>query len=141
MIGRQSRSKRTETFFPYSTLCRSRAREAYRAAASLASAEASPVWADGPSAAPLAFADGSSGDADDDQHDLDLALGPDAGLAARLCPARATAEAVRTADPRTRSPPYRSLDHPSDFAPAPEDRRGVVEGKRVSRLVGIGWRG
>src|SRR3546814_16832473 len=45
------------------------AREAYRAAASLASAEASPVWADGPSTAPLAFADGSSAHADTDHHD------------------------------------------------------------------------
>src|SRR3546814_7021285 len=121
MIGRQSRSKRTETFFPYSTLCRSRAREAYRAAASLASAEASPVWADGPSAAPLAFADGSSGDADDDQHDLDLAFGPDAGLADRLCAARETAEAVRTADASSRSALYRALGHAYDFALAAEE--------------------
>src|SRR3546814_14395268 len=36
------------------------AREAYRAAASLASAEASPVWGDGPSPPPTAFDDRSS---------------------------------------------------------------------------------
>ncbi|HEY9554640.1 PAS domain-containing protein, partial [Allosphingosinicella sp.] len=107
------------------------AREAYRAAASLASAEASPVWADGPSAAPLAFADGSSGDADDDQHDLDLALGPDAGLADRLCAARETAEAVRTADARSRSALYRALGHAYDFALAaeaePEDYAEILD--------------
>ena len=81
------------------------AREAHRAAASSLAAEASPVWADGPTAEPLVgFADVAEQDGfDDDQHAFELPVDPAAGLAARLCVARETAEAVRTADVRSRA--------------------------------------
>ncbi len=101
------------------------AEQAYRAAASASSADASPIWADGPSAAPLeGFADGPSAEVgdeiDEDQHALELPLGPDAGLADRLCAARETAEAVKNADARSRSALYRALGYAYDFALAAE---------------------
>jgi hypothetical protein len=116
------------------------AREVSRAAAgSQPSQQASPVWADGPNSAPLeeldydrpllAFEEGVYGE--DDQPTLDLTLGADAGLADRLCLARETAEAVKTADARSRSALYRALGHAYDFAVAagaePADFAEILE--------------
>jgi hypothetical protein len=116
------------------------AREVSRAAAgSQPSQQASPVWADGPNSAPLeeldydrpllAFEEGVYGE--DDQPTLDLTLGADAGLADRLCLARETAEAVKTADARSRSALYRALGHAYDFAVAadaePADYAEILE--------------
>jgi hypothetical protein len=49
-----------------------------------------------------------------------LPLDPDAGLADRLCAARETAEAVKSADVRSRSALYRALGQAYDFARAAE---------------------
>jgi hypothetical protein len=107
-------------------------REVGRAAGSAPAAQASPVWADGPHSDPL-------GDIDfvrpplelddslelgvgyeDDQPTLDLTLGEDAGLADRLCLAREIAEAVKSADARSRTALYRALGQAYDFALAAE---------------------
>jgi hypothetical protein len=113
------------------------AREVSRAAAA-PTIEASPVWADGPNAEPLdeAFAalprEASFELAvDDDQPSLDLPLAADAALADRLCAARDCAEAVKSADARSRSALYRALGHAYDFALAaeasPEDYAELLE--------------
>jgi hypothetical protein len=118
-------------------------REVSRAAAA-APVEASPIWADGPHAdamegvgfpaTGLAIDDGlelgvSFQHEDEDQASFDL--DPDAGLADRLCVARETAEAVKSADMRSRSALYRALGQAYDFAlaaeEAPEDYAEILE--------------
>ena len=119
------------------------AREVSRAAGAAASAQASPVWADGPHSDPLGEIDFAQPplelDADlelgvgydDDQPMLDLTLGEDAGLADRLCLARETAEAVKSADARSRTALYRALGQAYDFAVAaeaePEDYAEILD--------------
>ena len=111
--------------------------EIARAAASPPAAQASPVWADGPNAEPaggksfalppvehdetLELGVYRDADDDEDQPSLDLALDADAGLADRLCAARETAEAVKSADARSRSALYRALGQAYDFALAAEE--------------------
>jgi hypothetical protein len=119
--------------------------EANRAGAPAPAADC-PVWADGPNSAPsldAAFAAGSSPLIDDG---LELALGfgdaegagqgslafdPDAGLADRLCAAREVAEAVKSADARSRTALYRALGEAYDFAlaaeAAPDDYLEIIE--------------
>lgn len=99
------------------------AREAARAFAATPAVEASPVWADGPNAEPLDAVEALSGTSREDWDspaEPELALAPDAGLADRLCVARDSAEAVKTADVRSRSALYRALDQAYDFALAAE---------------------
>ncbi len=110
------------------------ASEARRAGPNAAPAEACPVWADGPNSAPMADAmfDGTHALIDDGlelgvgfdeaEHgcQASLPLDPDAGLADRLCAARETAEAVKSADARSRSALYRALGQAYDFARAAE---------------------
>jgi hypothetical protein len=121
------------------------AKEVSRSAAT-PSVEASPVWADGPHADALngiAFpATGPAMDetlelgisyheADEGQPSFDLQFDPDAGLADRLCAARETAEAVKSADVRSRAALYRALGQAYDFAiaaeAAPEDYAEILE--------------
>ena len=99
----------------------------------------SPVWADGPSAADdlvasplpaLPFEPPSPYGRRED----DFVLPPlpaDAGLADRLCVARETAEAVKSADTRSRSALYRALGQAYDFAlaarAAPDDYREILD--------------
>lgn len=99
------------------------AREVDRVVAKAAAIEASPVWADGPHAAPLSetFAPSAPFDDEPDDDQLHLKLAPDAGLADRLCVARDCAEAARNADARSRSSLYRALGQAYDFALAAED--------------------
>jgi len=99
------------------------ARIAREAAQALAAAqpvvEASPVWADGPNAEPLEA--GQPLPAAEADWDLpEPELGADAALADRLCAARASAEAVKSADTRSRSALYRALGQAYDFALAAE---------------------
>jgi hypothetical protein len=108
------------------------ARDAQRAlAAAPVPAEAGPVWADGPNAEPLEL-DAAAILAD--EHDWDapeLPLGDDAGLADRLCAARESAEAARSADTRSRAALYRALGQAYDFAraaeAAPEDYAEILD--------------
>jgi hypothetical protein len=106
--------------------------EVTRASASAPAPQAAPVWADGPNAedAPRkAFAlpplevdetlEIGVAREDDDQPSLDLTV--DAGLADRLCAARETAEAVKSADARSRTALYRALGEAYDFALAAEE--------------------
>src|SRR5688500_6935076 len=83
------------------------AHEAARALAATPVVEASPVWADGPNAEPLDASPLQSAEADWEAPQL--ALDPDAGLADRLCAARESAEAVKSADVRSRTSLYRAL--------------------------------
>jgi hypothetical protein len=115
------------------------ATEASRAGASPASADACPVWADGPNSAPLEgnVFDGSSALLDDGFDEAEhaaqcsLPLDPEAGLADRLCAARDTAEIVKSADARSRSALYRALGQAYDFAlaaeQAPEDYAEILD--------------
>jgi hypothetical protein len=100
------------------------AREAARALAATPAVEASPVWADGPNAEPLdrlePLPDADEEDWDSPVAEPQLELRPDAGLADRLCVARESAEAVKSADVRSRSALYRALDLAYDFALAAE---------------------
>ena len=122
------------------------AREVGRAA-SVAPVAASPIWADGPHSEPLSglsfegpgFVDGDDvlelgtrlQEDDADQGTLDLTLDDDAALADRLCVARETAEAVKSADARSRSALYRALGQAYDFAvaaeEAPEDYAEILD--------------
>jgi hypothetical protein len=109
--------------------------QAGRAKDAPAPAEACPVWADGPNSAPLrdrgfegatALIDdglelGISYDEAEHAAQSSLPLDPDAGLADRLCAARETAEAVKSADARSRSALYRALGQAYDFALAAQD--------------------
>jgi hypothetical protein len=117
------------------------AQEVSRAVGAGASAEATPVWADGPNSAPLADEEGKAPPAcafgepaielDDSQSSFDLVLGEDAGLADRLSVARETAEAVKSNEARSRSALYRALGQAYDFAvaaeQAPEDYAEILE--------------
>jgi hypothetical protein len=95
------------------------AREAARAMAAAAPpASASPIWADGPNAEPLAPA--ASAVDDSGWEAPEPVLAPDAGLADRLCAARDSAEALKSADVRTRTALYRALGQAYDFAIAAE---------------------
>jgi hypothetical protein len=80
------------------------------------------IWEDGP------LAD-AAGDGGDDEPSIEL--GDDAGLADRLWAARETAEAVKSADGRTRAALYRALSLAYDFAIAslenPEDYAELLE--------------
>jgi hypothetical protein len=110
------------------------------------SVEASPIWADGPHAEALdGIAFPATGHAiddtlelgvsydneDEDQPSFDLSLDADAGLADRLYVARETAEAVKSADVRSRAALYRALGQAYDFAlaaeDAPEDYAEILE--------------
>ena len=103
----------------------------------------SPIWADGPSAGEVAppRADPAPkpagrlntpavDEADEDAHPVSD-LPADAGLADRLCVARETAEAVKSADKRSRAALYRALGQAYDFAlaarEAPDDYLEVLE--------------
>jgi hypothetical protein len=78
------------------------------------------VWEDGPLAA-----------ADEEDEPAEITLDPDAGLADRLSAARETAEAVKSADGRTRTALYRALGLAYDFAVAaarePQDYAELLE--------------
>jgi hypothetical protein len=80
------------------------------------------IWEDGP------LADTADGPDDDEPA---VELGDDAGLADRLWAARETAEAVKSADGRTRAALYRALSLAYDFALAsqasPEDYAELLE--------------
>jgi hypothetical protein len=90
--------------------------------ASLAPAPAHLVWEDGPLA---------EADEEDEDEIPEIALDSDAGLADRLWAARETAEAVKSADGRTRSALYRALGLAYDFAVAatrePQDYAELLE--------------
>ena len=77
-----------------------------------------PVWADGPGAS-LTSATTNATDAIDETGD-DSPADDDASLADRLVRARESAEAVRTADGRSRAALYRALNRAYDFAVAAE---------------------
>src|SRR5258705_11360117 len=83
--------------------------------------EAHLIWEDGPLA---------EADADADPEPA-IELDPDAGLADRLSAARETAEAVKSADGRSRAALYRALSVAYDFAIAaqrcPEDYAELLE--------------
>ena len=104
------------------------------------------VWEDGPSAeadadevaAPdsadhVQWDDGPLATSDDDV--VDIELGDDAGLADRLWAARETAEAVKSADGRTRAALYRALSLAYDFAIAsqqnPDEYAELLEDSEV----------
>jgi hypothetical protein len=80
-------------------------------------------WDDGP------FADAAQSDDADDVPEI--SLDEDAGLADRLSAARATAEAVKSADHRSRAALYRALSEAYDFAIAaqrdPDDYAELLE--------------
>ena len=89
----------------------------------LAPAEEHLIWEDGPLA--------ESESAAETDAVAPPELGPDAGLADRLSAARETAEAVKSADGRSRSALYRALSVAYDFAIAaqqhPEDYAELLE--------------
>jgi|KBSSwiStaDraftv2_1062776.scaffolds.fasta_scaffold66539_1 hypothetical protein len=97
----------------------------------LAPAEEHLIWEDGPLAATDAEMDA------DAETDAVAApeLAPDAGLADRLSAARETAEAVKSADGRSRTALYRALAVAYDFAiaaqRAPEDYAELLEDSGV----------
>ena len=106
------------------------AQEAARALAAAPAVEASPVWADGPNAEPMEPIEAMTGpvSAAEEEWDLPAAepehvaeLPADAGLADRLSVARDSADAVKSADVRSRSALYRALSQAYDFALAAED--------------------
>jgi hypothetical protein len=110
--------------------------EVNRAAASASPVEACPIWADGPHAEALESGPFASsvaamefGSTIDDSAEPTVA--PDAGLADRLCIARDVAEAVKSADARSRTALYRALGQAYDFALAaeasPEDYAEILE--------------
>jgi len=70
----------------------------------------------------LIWEDGPLADAAEDEPAIEL--GDDAGLADRLWAARETAEAVKSADGRTRAALYRALSLAYDFALASQDNPG-----------------
>lgn len=81
-------------------------------------ATTAPVWADGPSAERDDLGADSDADADGDDAELRVPVGPAANLADQLMLAQQTAAAVRAADTRTRSTLYRALGRAHDFAAA-----------------------
>ena len=97
-----------------------------------------PLELDTPAAEPvhhdeahLAWDDGPLADSEDDEELPQIALGEDAGLADLLCAARVTADAVKSADCRSRAALYRALSQAYDFAVAaqrdPEDYAELLE--------------
>jgi len=121
-------------------------------AAALHAAESSPVWADGPTSMPdevppvPAFDDRDDGtlelglahDAPESRHPGEtedwipsLAIDEASGLADRLSAARESADAVKSADSRSRSALYRALGQAYDFALAaetnPDDYAEILE--------------
>ena len=91
--------------------------------------EPHPVWDDGP------LSDADADDAEDADVVPEISLGEDAGLADRLCAARATAEVVKSADHRSRAALYRALSQAYDFAVAaqrdPDDYAELLEDSGV----------
>ena len=69
----------------------------------------------------FSWQDGPLGEEDDDTAVPDVVLDADAGLADRLWAARETAEAVKSADVRSRAALYRALSLAYDFAVAARD--------------------
>jgi hypothetical protein len=69
----------------------------------------------------FSWQDGPLGEDEDDTDLPEVALDPDAGLADRLWAARETAEAVKSADVRSRAALYRALSFAYDFAIAARD--------------------
>jgi hypothetical protein len=150
------------------------AREASAAAVS-SHVPASPIWADGPNAGPSADASlihtppfpdpdaniglelGVQFHEDDDRQQAfpEIAFDAEAGLADRLCVARETAEAVKSADVRSRSALYRALgeaydfalaadDHPDDYAELLEDAGVTAQARApmtpvVKLIFGVGY--
>lgn len=102
-------------------IARDAERESARAlsAAAAPPVEAGPVWADGPNAEPLDPLPAAGAEAEE-WDSPEPVIGPDAGLADRLCAARECAEAARHADVRSRGALYRALGHAYDFALAAE---------------------
>ena len=84
-----------------------------------ASIPASPVWADGPRADPLDAPLSPVAEEDEDQFNFEL--GPDAGLADRLCLARDCAGALQGIEARSRTALYRTLGLAYNFALAADD--------------------
>ena len=108
-------------------------REVAREAHAAPAVEAASIWADGPSAepdAPCALPMPLAED-QDDQPSLDLVPVEDDGLYDRLSIARETAEAVKSADARSRNALYRALGQAYDFALAaeqqPDDYREILD--------------
>lgn len=100
--------------------------EVSRTAASAPAVEACPIWADGPHAerlesGPFANAIAPAVELVPNDPGAAPALGPDAGLADRLCAARDVAEALKSADARSRTALYRALGEAYDFALAAEE--------------------
>ncbi len=79
----------------------------------------------------LTWEDGPLADTGEDEAGPEIELGDDAGLADRLWAARETAEAVKTADGRSRAALYRALSSAYDFAVAaqanPDDYAELLE--------------
>ena len=116
------------------------AQEAARALAAAPAVEASPVWADGPNAEPMDSIEALGGPVSTAGEEWDIPaaepeqsaeLPADAGLADRLSAARDSADAVKSADVRSRSALYRALSQAYDFALAaesePEDYAELLE--------------
>jgi hypothetical protein len=106
------------------------AQEAAKALAAAPAVESSPVWADGPNAEPMEAMDSMPGPISAAGEDWDIPsaepeqappLPADAGLADRLSAARDSADAVKSADVRSRSALYAALSQAYDFALAAED--------------------
>jgi len=102
--------------------------EARAPVASLAPVHAHLVWEDGPLAA---TDDEEEEEEEEEDAAREIALDADAGLADRLSAARETAEAVKSADGRSRSALYRALGLAYDFAVAaarePQDYAELLE--------------
>jgi hypothetical protein len=114
-------------------------------AAAAPSLSANPIWADGPHANDLGAPLPSTQNPfelpafDDDQAEFQLALPADAELADRLHLARESAEAVKSADARSRTALYRALGQAYDFAlaadAAPEDYAEILEDAGLTAQV------
>ncbi|HEX6661288.1 MAG TPA: hypothetical protein VF067_05415 [Sphingomicrobium sp.] len=87
----------------------------------------------------LTWEDGPLADSADEEPAAEIEVDEDAGLADRLWAARETAEAVKTADGRTRAALYRALSFAYDFAVAaqanPEDYAELLEESGVKAQV------
>ncbi|MCH8617182.1 hypothetical protein LZ016_13880 [Sphingomonas sp. SM33] len=107
--------------------------EAVEAAAEEATADEEVLELEETVAAPVHFSweDGPLHDPDSDEPLPEITLDQDAGLADRLWAARETADAVKSADSRTRAALYRALSQAYDFALAserePEDYAELLE--------------
>ncbi len=80
---------------------------------------------------PDGWEDGPLAEGGDDEEEPAIELGDDAGLADRLCAARATADVCKAADGRSRAALYRALAMAYDFAVAarrvPEDYAEILD--------------